>query len=127
MSAQEIFNTAVTLMFGEEADRPDYQPFWLDILNYMLAENFEINNALRAVRGKEVLQEPPRITDMAEEVGYEWELERQILPMGCAGYIYMEDESGIATTYKNKYEVERSRILYARYVDAMDSSEETEE
>lgn len=127
MTVQEIFNTAVTLMFGEEVDRPDYQPFWMDIFNYMLAENFELNNALRTVRGKPPLEIPPEVTEMTDEVGYEWELERQILPMGCAGYLFMEDESGIATTYKNKYEVERSKILHTQYVDSMQDPDETEE
>ena len=124
MKAQDIFNTAVTLMFGEEVDRPDYQPFWFDTLNYMLAENFQTNNALREARGKPLLTEPPLIQGLTEEVGYEWEFERQILPMGCAGYIYMEDDSGIATTYKNKCEVERGKVLHAQYADSHDNGEE---
>ena len=71
-----------------------------------------------------MLTEPPLIQGMTEEVGYEWEFERQILPMGCAGYIYMEDDSGIATTYKNKYEVERGKVLHAQYADSHDNGEE---
>lgn len=124
MTAQEIFNTAVTFMFGEQTDRPDYQPFWLDTLNYMLAENFRTNNALRQRRGKEKLEFPPLLTGMEDLVDYEWEFTRQILPMGCAGYIFTEDSPGIATAYKNKYENERSRILQADYVNSVAEEEE---
>lgn len=115
MQAQDIFNTAVTLMFGEEVDRPDYQPFWFDTLNYMLAENFNTNNALRKARGKVPLDEPPLVVSMTDDVEYEWEFTRQILPMGCAGYIFMEDDTGIATAYKNKYEAERANILHVGF------------
>jgi len=124
MTAQEIFNTAVTFMFGEQTDRPDYQPFWMDTLNYMLAENFKLNNALREKRGKEKLQEPPLLTEMTDIVDYEWEFTRQLFPMGCAGYIFTEDSPGVATAYKNKYEAERSRILQADYVSSYVEEEE---
>lgn len=117
MTAREIFKTAVTLMFGEQADEQDYEPFWINTLNWILAENFKTNNALRALRGKEPLQNMPLIADMDGEVDYEDEFTRYILPMGCAGYIYTDDDKGVGAEYKNKYEFERSQILAADYED----------
>lgn len=117
MTARQIFETAVTLMFGEKADEQDYEPFWLNTLNWILAENFKTNNALRMLRGKEPLAEVPLILDMDADVEFEDEFTRYIFPMGCAGYIYTDDDKGVGANYKDKYEFERNQILAADYED----------
>ena len=115
VTAQYIFDSAVTLMFGEEADKPDYQPFYINTLNRLLAENFDNNNALRLIAGKDELTEIPLITDISEIVNYEPRMTRQILIYGVAGYIYSDDDKGMGTEYKNKYEFERQRVLASMY------------
>lgn len=120
VTAQYIFDSAVTLMFGEEADKPDYQPFYINTLNRLLAENFDNNNALRLIAGKDELTEIPLITDISEIVNYEPRMTRQILIYGVAGYIYSDDDKGMGTEYKNKYEFERQRVLASMYEDVTD-------
>lgn len=119
MTAEQLFNASVSLMFGEAADRSDYQPFYLDVLNILIAENFDINNSLRIQKKSEPLEEIPYISDLTDELTYEDIFNRQILPYGLAGYLYMEDDPGIATEYKNKYEYERQRVGKAEYVLAL--------
>lgn len=121
VTAQYIFDSAVTLMFGEEADKPDYQPFYINTLNRLLAENFDNNNALRLIAGKDELTEIPLITDISEIVDYEPRMTRQILIYGVAGYIYSDDDKGMGTEYKNKYEFERQRVLASMYEDVEDA------
>lgn len=121
VTAQYIFDSAVTLMFGEEADKPDYQPFYINTLNRLLAENFDNNNALRLIAGKDELTEIPLITDISEIVNYEPRMTRQILIYGVAGYIYSDDDKGMGTEYKNKYEFERQRVLASMYEDVEDA------
>ena len=120
VKAQYIFDSAVTLMFGEEADKPDYTPFYINTLNRLLAENFDNNNALRLMAGKDELTEIPMITDFNEVVDYEPRMTRQILIYGVAGYIYSDDDKGMGTEYKNKYEFERQRVLASMYEDVTD-------
>lgn len=120
MTAQKIFDTAVTLMFGEEIDKADYEPFFINTLNALLGENFFNNNALREMAGKEPLTEIPVITDMTDEVDYEPIFTHTILPYGVAGYIYTDDDRGVGTEYKNKYEYERTRVLTSVYEDIKD-------
>lgn len=120
VTAQYIFDSAVTLMFGEEADKPDYTPFYINTLNRLLAENFDNNNALRLMAGKDELTEIPMITDFNEVVDYEPRMTRQILIYGVAGYIYSDDDKGMGTEYKNKYEFERQRVLASMYEDVTD-------
>ena len=120
VTAQYIFDSAVTLMFVEEADKPDYTPFYINTLNRLLAENFDNNNALRLMAGKDELTEIPLITDFNEVVDYEPRMTRQILIYGVAGYIYSDDDKGMGTEYKNKYEFERQRVLASMYEDVTD-------
>jgi hypothetical protein len=120
MKAKDIFNTAVTLMFGEEADRVDYKPFYINILNILIAENYYANQSLRRMRGKEEMTSIPYITDMEEELEYEDEFTRQILPYGIAGYIYTDDDKSMGSEYKNKYEYEKNKILAVKYEDVTD-------
>lgn len=121
VTAQYIFDSAVTLMFGEDADKPDYQPFYLNTLNRLLAENFDNNNALRLIAGKEELEEIPLIENITDVVDYEPRMTRQILIYGVAGYIYTDDDKGVGTEYKNKYEYERQRVLASMYEDVEDA------
>lgn len=121
ITAQYIFDAAVTLMFGEEADKPDYQPFYINTLNRLLAENFDNNNALRIMAGKEELTEIPMIVNMTDVVNYEPRMTRQILIYGVAGYIYSDDDKGMGAEYKNKYEFERQRVLATMYEDVTDA------
>jgi hypothetical protein len=120
MKAKDIFNTAVTLMFGEEADRVDYKPFYINILNILIAENYYANQSLRRMRGKEEMTSIPYIIDMEEELEYEDEFTRQILPYGVAGYIYTDDDKSMGSEYKNKYEYEKNKILAVKYEDVTD-------
>ena len=120
MTANDIFNSAMTLMFGESRDVMDYQPFFLPTLNILLAENFEINNGIRISLGKEPLVQFPKIENMSDEIPYEEIFSRVILPYGCAGNIYTDDDRGLGSEYKNKYEYERNRIITGYYTEAQD-------
>lgn len=120
MKAQDIFNTAVTLMFGEEADRADYQPFYINILNILVAETYYANQTLRRMRGKAEMTSIPYISNMSDDLEYEDEFTRQILPYGIAGYIYTDDDKSLGSEYKNKYEYEKNKILATTYEDVTD-------
>lgn len=121
MQVSKIFDSAVTLMFGVDADKADYQPYYINILNVLIAENFYHNQALRRMRGKTELEQIPYIADMTDDLDYEDEFTRQILPYGIAGYIYTDDDKGLGAEYKNKYEYERSKMIgTAHYEDVTD-------
>lgn len=96
--------TVMTLMDLEETDRADYEGKFLQHLNMRLEETLAINNGLRRQAGKEPMEEAPYLTEMEEEVGYESQLERLVLPLGVAMYLYVEDdETGITNDYRERY------------------------
>ena len=120
MKANDIFNTVITLMFGTDKDRNEYEPYFLPTLNMILAENFVVNNALRVSHGKEALSSVPRAESLEDDILYEDIFCNVIIPYGCAGNIFTEDDRGIGNAYKNKYEYERTRALCCCYEEACD-------
>lgn len=120
MTANNILQTTLTLMFGTAADSAEYEPYFLNILNIILSECYAINNALRVCKGQEAMTQMPLIEDLGEAVPFEDELVRIAVPYGCAGYIYTDDDKSVASDYKNKYEYEKSRAFSAAYEEIDD-------
>lgn len=132
MTAWELFSNVMTLMFGTDSEMDEYQDYFVNTLNLILAELFDTNNALRMSDGRKPLKNIPEVpkldTTSAEaanktklfELPYEPKLLRTVLPYGVAGYIYVDDDKSIGADYKNKYEYAKSQILNVSYEDIID-------
>ena len=97
MTANEIYRSDLALMFMDDGDAEEYQKNFLVQLNMKLEECFEANNSVRLARGKQALLEPPLILQLEDEVPYEFELIRSVIPLGIAGDLYADDdETGIS-------------------------------
>ena len=115
VTANDIFNATMALMFGTEEDKADYQSFFLPALNLLAAENFALNNAVRLLAGKPRLSVMPVIASMSDPVDYEEIFVRAVFPYGCAGLLYADDDKALAADYKNKYEFMRAGVLGSEY------------
>ena len=121
MTADQIFTNAIALMFAEESDKADYRANFLANLNMKLEETFSCNNSIRLKKGKEPLEEPPIITDLQQEVGYEFEVERSLLALGVAGDLYVDDdETGISNDYRERYRAGIAGKTVARWCNVME-------
>lgn len=116
-TADAIFDSVLALMFAEASDKPDYQVNFISQLNMKLAETFEINNALRRRRDLAEFPEPPIITALTDEVDYEFEITRSMLPLGIAGDLYVDDdETGISNDYRERYQwLLNNKLSVARF------------
>lgn len=116
-TADAIFDSVLALMFAEASDKPDYQVNFISQLNMKLAETFEINNALRRRRDLAEFPEPPIITALSDEVDYEFEITRSMLPLGIAGDLYVDDdETGISNDYRERYQwLLNNKLSVARF------------
>lgn len=116
MTANEIFDSVIALMFSEEVDKTDYQTNFIAHLNMKLAETFYPNNSIRKAKGKEPLEEPPIITSLDDEVEYENEITRSLLPLGISGDLYVEDDdTGITNDYRERYRAGLLEVGRARF------------
>lgn len=117
MTADEIFTDVMALMFGEEGDKDQYPPF-LSMLNIVLAETFDLNNAWRRMTGKDELAQIPRIAQLTDEVDYEPRLLRMVIPYGVAGMLYAEDDdTGMGDYYRSKYEAAKNAAAFAEFTE----------
>ena len=119
MRADNIFDIVVALCSWEQADKADYTERFIGILNARLAEAFTKNNAMRAARGAEALSDIPVITALEDEVPYEPRLLLHTLPLGVAGYLYVDDdETGISNVYREDYQKALMSSEKAQFTDA---------
>lgn len=117
MTADDIFTDVMALMFGEEGDKDQYPPF-LSMLNIVLAETYELNNAWRRMTGKDELTQIPLIEQLTDEVDYEPRLLRMVIPYGVAGMLYAEDDdTGMGDYYRSKYEAAKSAAAFAEFTE----------
>ena len=118
MTANDIFDTVLALMFCDATDKVYYEDRFYQILNYKLAESFEQNNAVRQYKGKEPLSTIPTVNSLIAEVAYEEELTRSLLPLGIAADLYSEeDENGITNVYRERYFNGLASQVYAHFVE----------
>ena len=103
MTGNDILDNALALMFEERQRSPDYVSYAPRILNMLLPETFGVNNQLRRLAGKEPLAAPPVISMLEEEVAYEDDLVRSVLPWGLAAWLLMGDEEGRYPDYLSMY------------------------
>ena len=126
MTGEELLvHTVKGLMDGDNSDVAEYREKFIIVLNILLQENLKINNALRAAKGEDPLEEAQTLTadTMSEDLIYEPIFTGTILPYGLAGWLYMDDEPSQAAEYRNKYESMRLSVLSAKWVDITDEED----
>lgn len=73
---------------------------------------------MRLHKGKEPLREAPDILEAEEEIPYEEEIVRKILPYGIAANLYAEDdENGITNVYRERYLSLLQEIGFAEFAE----------
>lgn len=102
MTGTELLRNAIALM--HEDDTSPYETVASPMINLVLAECYDAENALRLRAGKPERTEIPRIGSLAEEIDYEPELLRRALILGVCCRIYVdEDNNPILQMYKQEY------------------------
>lgn len=91
MTANEVHEAALSLLFENRATAGDYNTFALPLLNLMLPELLETENAIRRVAGEKELDQAPKIDSLEEEIPYDERLLRGALPYGLAAKLVYDD------------------------------------
>ena len=90
-TVQELYDLAKATMF-EKPTSKDYDNYIIPWLNVLLQENFNLNNHLRLKHGEDELEDCPWMENMTDEVPYEVEMCREILPYGLAANFFIDDD-----------------------------------
>lgn len=109
MTCLEIYKIALGYIF--EKSTKEYQTYYIPFLNLISAECFSLNNFIRESKGLEELTEIPQYTQDSDEIVYEEELIKEVLPLGLASHIAKEDEQSLYNVYIQMYENAKSRLV----------------
>lgn len=103
MTAQQIFTDTMALLATPESDSGDYRRFAAASLSVVLAEVFDVNNSVRAKRGKPLLDEPQRIGSLEDEVEIEPLVVNRALLYGLASRLIADDDLQRAVYFHNLF------------------------
>lgn len=102
MTVQELYKLTKNLMF-EKSTSKDYDNYYMDNINVLLSENFDLNNHVREFQGKEPLLIYPVMTSKEDELPYEDAVCREVLPYGLAANFFIDDDLSKFSIFNNKY------------------------
>ena len=71
MTANEVHEAALALLFENRATAGDYNTFALPLFNLLLPELLETENGLRRAAGREELEQAPLLGSLEEEIPYD--------------------------------------------------------
>ena len=87
----------------------------------MLQENFNLNNHLRLKHDEDELEECPWMENMTDEVPYEVEMCREILPYGLAANFFIDDDLSKYDILHRYYENMQSKYSWGVEVKVEDT------
>lgn len=108
-TAYDVYKLALDLLAEKEARAKDYNTFYPNLFNIVLAECFNANNSIRMRDGKEKLpkDEMPFITfedAKTDIIPYDAKLIREVMVFGLAAYLVLDDDKSISAAFSQQYE-----------------------
>ena len=117
-TVQNLFDLTIGVMGEQKSNSSSYNEIFFPIMNTILSECMENENALRQRDGMDLLTEAPYLKTMEDAVPYHTELIRNVLPYGIGMLLAMADEENVKATFcSSKYDEQRNKFTPALYVE----------
>ena len=127
MTANQLYRTTLAIMSENESNASSYTEFLIPNINLLLSELFDAENSLRATSGADILTDIPEIMSMTDELPYQEQLCRTVMPYGLATYLALgDDEYTKAGFYDSRYQTAKGKYSRANYVDVSNYYEDEE-
>lgn len=123
MTLNDIYKKTKAIM-SEKPTSTTYDNVVIDQMNVILTELFDANNMCRVFYGKEPLTEVPLLTSLSDEVPYETEYCREVIPYGLASMLEIDDDLSKHSLFEVKYNnacVKHLKIVAEEDYDAFSS------
>ncbi len=102
MTVKELYEHAKALMF-EKKNSNDYDGYYIQWINMLLSENFDLNNGLRVSRRLPELLRVPFISHEDDEIAYEEDLTYEVLGNGLASKFFIDDDLSKFNLFDTEY------------------------
>ncbi len=104
MKAENIFETACGFLFEQAGYDVDFKRHAPVILNSLIAESLNCENAVRASRGEPELERAPLIESLDDDIPYCDAICLIALPFGLVSYFYQDEGDGYkAQDYRGRF------------------------
>lgn len=120
ITASEIFAWALALLGESPQKSRGYEPLAVPVLNQLLMRCFQTENALRRARGQASLESPAAVRSLEEPVDYDVRLCREVLPLGLAAYLILEDDPQRAAFFDWRFQRSLEQCAPAQFVPMED-------
>lgn len=118
-TAQQVFDLAMRLMDNVDlsgntdfSGNTEYKIKTVGILNVLTAECYPLSDTYSAeATGKKPV--PALLTDLADEIPLDDILCRSVLPYGLAAHLLLDEDSGKAAFFNNRYEQLKAELKNA--------------
>ena len=117
-TVQMLFDLTIGIMGDQKGNSDGYKENFIPMMNTVLSECLEHENALRERDSMELLNEAPYLTEWDKIVPYHAELVRNVLPYGIGMFLHLADDENVkATFFSTKYDDGKTKFTPALYVD----------
>lgn len=115
MTVQQLYEAALALLSEQVQRAKSYNHFKIPIVNQIIAECFDTNNAIRIADGLEPLHKSqmPYMTGENDEIPYDIRLLRECMPYGVASLLVIDDDKSKATVFSQQYESYKAKCSVA--------------
>lgn len=121
MKVLELFDLTLALMNENKDNSAPYRPFTIGMVNNLLMDLFDTENAIRQEKNLPLLEEVPFVEDEESEVLYDKELCYNVLPWGLGRQYFLgDDEYSKATFWDSQYQAKKDRAGKASYEPILD-------
>ena len=104
MTAHKLLDNSLALLLTSSSGTPEYTSNALPLINMLLAETRHYNDIIRQQKGKEPLEDVPRILTLSDELPCEDELALTALPNALCAKLLMDDDDMAKVVYfQNQY------------------------
>lgn len=126
MKVSDMYALTKQVMF-EKPSSTIYDNYLFGNLNLVISELFNENNNARMFKGKKPLKEVPVVANLDDEIVYEEEYQREVMPVGLASYFLIDDDLQKYHIYSVRYNNARvinQRLVSKEVVDAFTADTE---
>lgn len=121
MKVSELFDLTIALMNENKENSAPYTAFTVGMVNNLLMDLLEVENAIRQVKEKDLLDTVPFVSSLEDDVDYDTELCYNVIPWGLGRQYFLgDDEYSKATFWDSQYATNKDKAGKASYEDIVD-------
>lgn len=121
MNVTQLYKTTLATMSESESNASSYLEFVIPNINMLLGELLDAENSMRTEQKLPLLASAPEVASMDDEIPYQEQICRTVMPYGLAVYLSLgDDEYSKAGFFDSRYQLSKAKYMKANYAATED-------